>query len=149
MDRLQLAKGLKAEAGGTRRSSDLLKNYRYSPAEQESLRHAYESDDHNSFLISRWVSLYKVSDPSAFLRSLRVDEGLFDSGTVLCAPRDGDRQGKTVAGQVVVPRPGLDKATLPIKRTLAHDLPYWISENVAIVESLLDDRNFGRTTSEA
>jgi hypothetical protein len=37
-------------------------------------------------------------------------------------------QGKTVTCQVVVPRLGVDESTLPIKRRLAHDMPYWISD---------------------
>jgi len=48
--------------------------------------------------------------------------------TVLFAPRNGETQGKTVTCQVVVPRLGVDEATLPIKRKLVHDLPYWISD---------------------
>jgi hypothetical protein len=48
--------------------------------------------------------------------------------TVLFAPRHGETSGKAANCSIVVPRLGVDEATLPIKRRMAHDLPYWISD---------------------
>jgi hypothetical protein len=79
--------------------------------------------------------------PAAFLGSFRVDNG--DTVTsVECICVGDDHFDKThtvsflrktggikeVTCQVVVPRLGVDEDTLPIKRKLAHDLPYWVSD---------------------
>jgi hypothetical protein len=47
---------------------------------------------------------------------------------VLFAPRHGETSGKAANCSIVVPRLGVDEATLHIKRRMAHDLPYWISD---------------------